>query len=150
IANVIVQPGDERDLLVAGGITASPADAQRVLDRELPGNFVKLRAALRPLIAGDFARVVYVTYGNPALAAPGTPCPGGRDGFDVHPAFAADGERLREVVNFVSRRFLPTIKGLARCEQGRGCRDPARERMTFVDAHQVAFASHGVCARAEN
>jgi hypothetical protein len=150
IANVIVQPGDERDLLIAGGIMASPTDAQRVLDRELPGNFVKLRAALRPLIGGDFSRVVYVTYGNPALAAPGIPCPGGRDGFDVHPAFAADGERLREVVNFVSRRFLPAIKALARCDSGRGCRDPARERMTFVDAHQVAFASHGVCARAED
>ena len=150
IANVIVQPGDERDLLMAGGMMASAADAQRVLDRELPGNFAKLRAALRPLIGGDFARVVYVTYGNPALAAPDAPCPGGRDGFDVHPAFAADGAQLRQTVDFVSHRFLPAIKALARCEDGRSCRNPARERMTFVDAHQPAFESHGVCARAED
>ena len=149
IANVIVQPGDERDLLVAGGIMATPADAQRVLERELPGNFARLRAALRPFVGGDLARVVYVTYGNPALAAPETPCPGGRDGFDVHPAFAADSARLSETVDFVSGRFLPAIKALARCEGGRSCRDRAKERMTFVDAHQPAFESHGVCARAE-
>jgi hypothetical protein len=150
IANVIVQPGDERDLLIAGGIMASPADAQRVLERELPGNFARLRAALRPLVGGDLSRVVYVTYGNPALAEPDTPCPGGRDGFDVHPAFAADAERLRETVDFVSQKFLPAIKALARCEDGRSCRNPASERMTFVDAHQPAFESHGVCARAED
>ena len=97
--------------------------------------------------AGNLSRVVYVSYGNPALAAPGTPCPGGRDGFDVHPAFGADGERLRQAVDFVSQRFLPGIKALARCEDGRSCRDPATERMTFVDAHQPAFGCTA-CARA--
>jgi hypothetical protein len=35
---------------------------------------------------------------------------------------------------------------LAGCEEG--CRDPSAERMSFVDAHQVVFVSHGVCARA--
>jgi hypothetical protein len=30
------------------------------------------------------------------------------------------------------------------------CRDPAGDRMTFVDAHQTAFADHGFCARAQN
>ena len=93
IADVIVEPGTERNLLRRGGIIASVEDAQKVLDRELPGNFAKVRAALKPFVGGDLSRVVYVTYGNPALAAPGTPCPGGRDGFDVHPAFGADGER---------------------------------------------------------
>ena len=150
IANVIIEPGTERNLLSRGGIIASVEDAQKVLDRELPGNFVKLRAALKPLVGGNLSRVVYVSYGNPALAAPGTPCPGGRDGFDVHPAFGADGERLRKAVDFVSQRFLPGIKALARCEDGRSCRDPATERMTFVDAHQPAFESHGVCARADD
>src|SRR5258707_9382495 len=87
-------------------------------------------------------------YGNPALAGPDTPCPGGRDGFDVHPAFAADGERLRQAAEFVSKKFLPGVKALARCEAGKACRDPATERMTFVDAHQPAFALHGACARA--
>ncbi len=100
--------------------------------------------------AGISSRVVYVSYGNPALAAPGTPCPGGRGGFDVHPAFGIDSERLRQAVDFVSHRFLPGIKVLARCEDGRSCRDPASERMTFVDSHQQAFASHGACARADD
>jgi lysophospholipase L1-like esterase len=150
IANIITEPGTERSLLSRGGMLATVADAQKVLERELPGNFAKARAALKPLVGGNLARVVYVSYGNPGLAGPDTPCPGGRDGFDVHPAFAADGERLREAVDFVSRKFLPGIKALARCEDGRSCRDPATERMTFVDAHQAAFATHGACARADD
>jgi len=137
-------------LLYRGGILASVEDAQKVLDRELPGNFAKARAALKPLVGGNLARVVYVSYGNPALAGPNTPCPGGRDGFDVHPAFAVDGERLRQAANFVSKKFLPEIRALARCEDGRSCRDPSSERMTFVDAHQPAFTSHGACARADD
>lgn len=145
IANVIVEPGSERSLMSRGGIIASVDDAQKVLDRELPANFARVRAALKPLLGGNLSRVVYVSYGNPALAAPDTPCPGGRLGFDVHPAFAADGERLRQTVDFVAHKFLPAMKTLARCEDGRNCRDPATERMTFVDTHQAEFASHGVC-----
>ena len=145
IANVMIEPGSERSLLHRHGIIATVDDAQKVLDRELPGNFAKARAALKPLVGGNLSRVVYVSYGNPALAGPNTPCAGGRDGFDVHPAFAADGERLRQAVNFVSQKFLPGIRALARCEDG--CRDPSAERMSFVDLHQAAFASHGACAR---
>src|SRR5262249_50091045 len=129
-------------------IIASVEDAQNVLDRELPGNFAKLRAALKPLVGGNLSRVVYVTYGNPALAGPAKPCPGGRDGFDVRPAFAVDGERLRQTVEFVAKRFLPGVRALATCDDGRSCRNPSTDRMTFVDAHQAAFVSHGACARA--
>ena len=150
IANVIVEATTERGLLKSGGIIATVADAQKVLERELPGNFAKVRAALKPLVGGNLARVVYVSYGNPALAAPDTACPGGRHGFDVHPAFGADGERLRQTVEFVAQKFLPGIKALARCEEGKTCRDPKTERMTFVDAHQAAFAAHGVCARSDD
>jgi len=150
IANVIVEAATERALLNRGGAMASVEDAQKVLDRELPGNFAKVRSALKPLVGGNLARVVFVSYGNPALAAPDTPCPGGRDGFDVHPAFDADAERLRAAVDFVSQRFLPGIKALARCEDGKACRDPSSERMSFVDGHQAAFATHGVCARSDD
>jgi hypothetical protein len=150
IADVIVQPGTERALLGRGGLLATVEDAQKILERDLPGNFAKLRAALKPLVGGNLARVVFVSYGNPALAAPNTPCPGGRDGFDVHPAFGADGNRLRQIVDFVSQKFLPGLKALARCEDGKTCLDPATERMTFVDSHQAAFASHGVCVRSSD
>jgi lysophospholipase L1-like esterase len=150
IASVIIEPGTERSLLGRGGILASVEDAQKNLDRELPGNFAKARAALKPLVGGNLNRIVFVSYGNPALAGPDTPCSGGRDGFDVHPAFGADGDRLRQAVDFVSHKFLPGIKALATCEGAGNCRDPASERMTFVDAHQPAFAQHGVCARADS
>src|SRR5262245_45836488 len=126
----------------------SVADSQRILDRNLPQDFLKLRAALKPLVGGDLQRVVFVSYGHPALAAPGVPCPGGRNGFDVHPAFGADPQRLSNVVEFVSSEFLPKIRAIARCD-GKLCREPKTDRMTFVDSHQVDFAEHGVCARSE-
>src|SRR5437660_815201 len=154
-ASAVINPAPRWRMRTRGPATgrskaraASVEDAQKVLDRELPGNFAKARAALKPLVGGNLSRVVYVSYGNPALAGPNTPCAGGRDGFDVHPAFAADGERLRQTVNFVSQKFLPGIRALARCEEG--CRDPSSERMTFVDAHQTAFAAHGACARSDD
>ena len=147
VANIIVEAPTDRTLLKGGGALASVEDAKKVLERDLPGNFAKLRLALKPLVGGNLARVVYVSYGNPALASPDTPCPGGRDGFDVHPSFGVDSERLRQAVEFVSQRFLPAVKTLARCEDGKACRDPSTERMTFVDGHQPAFADHGVCAR---
>src|SRR5258708_33092380 len=148
IANVIIEPGTQRSLLYHCGIIASVEGAQEVLDPDVPGNFAKARSALKPLVRGNLSRVVYVSYAKPALAGPNTPCPGGRDGFDVHPAFTVYGERLRQAVNFVSQKFLPGIRALARCEEG--CRDPSSERMTFVDAHQAAFASHGACARSDD
>ena len=148
VADVIIESRTERLLFGRSGHIASVADSQRVLDRNLPNDFLKLRAALKPLVGGDLARVVFVSYGHPALAAPGTPCPGGRNGFDVQPAFGADPQRLRRVVDFVSSEFLPKIKAIATCD-GKLCRDPRTERMTFVDGHQAAFAEHGVCARSE-
>ena len=107
----------------------------------------KLREALKPLV-GDLSRVVYVSYANPALAG-GAPCPGGRAGFDIHPSFNADPQRLANVSGYVQNEFLPQLKALALCQSGVLCRDPASDRMTFVDAHQAAFADHGFCARAE-
>jgi hypothetical protein len=150
MANVIVEPSTERNLLSAAGKLNNVEESQRILDRELPGNFARVRAALKPFVGGDLSRVVFLTYANPALADPHTLCPGGREGFDVHPAFGADGERLRQVVDFVTRRFMPRMKALARCEDAKDCRDPTTEAMTFVDAHQQEFAYHGVCARSRD
>jgi hypothetical protein len=148
VADVIVTAGVERTLFQQGGLIASVAEAQRTLDGELPAAFAKLRTALKPLVGGDLSRVVYVSYGHPALHG-GAACPGGRDGLDVHPAFTADATRLRRVVEFVQAKFLPQIKALARCEAAGRCRAPG-DRMTFVDAHQEAFANRGFCARSED
>jgi lysophospholipase L1-like esterase len=149
VADIILEPGTERNLLRRGGILATIDDAEKVMDREFPANFAKVRAALKPLVGGNLSRVVFLSYGNPALMTADKACPGGRDGFDVHPAFKIDGDRLSKLFTFVSRKFLPGIKVLARCEDGKNCRDPASERMTFVDAHQPAFVGHGMCARSD-
>jgi hypothetical protein len=146
VADVIVEASTERLLFARSGVLATVEDSQRVLDRELPASFAKLRAALKPFV-DDLARVVFVSYGHPALSG-GTTCNGGRDGFDIHPAFTVDPARLHRVAEFVSREFLPKLKALARCENGAICRDPA-ERMTFVDSHQAAFANHGFCVRSD-
>ena len=90
--------------------------------------------------------MVYTSYGNPAYAG-GAPCPGGPAGFDIHPSFSADPQRLVGVAKFVQAEFLPAIKSLAQCQGGTLCRDPRVDRMTLVDAHQAAFMQHGFCAR---
>jgi hypothetical protein len=147
VADVIIESGYERTLARRGGVIATVEDAQGMLERMLPANFVKLRAALKPLVGGQLDKVVFTSYGNPAMAPEGGVCPGGRDGFDVHPSFKADGARLNKVALFVQNRFLPTIKAIATCTGGVAC--GAGDAMSFADAHLAAFAQHGFCARAE-
>ena len=149
VADVIVDTATERALFRRSGVLASVDEARGALTRDLPQGFAKLREALKPLV-GDLSRVVYTSYANPTLASNGTPCPGGRAGFDIHPSFNAEPQRLAAVSNFVESEFLPQLKALALCQSGVLCRNPRADRMTFVDAHQSTFASHGFCARAEN
>jgi hypothetical protein len=139
VANVIIDTTAER-VLFGRSVISSVENAESALAKNLPGSFVKLRAALKPMVGGDLSRVVFVSYGHPALRQDGTPCGGGQVGFDVHPSFKLDGERLRRVADFVSARFLPQLKSIVQ---------NGPNRMTFVDAHQQAFLGHGVCARSD-
>jgi hypothetical protein len=148
VADVIIEASAERALFRRAGVIATVEDAQAALERTLPADFARLRAALKPLVGGRLDKVVFTSYVHPALSPEGGPCPGGRDGFDVHPAFGVNAERMRRVALFVQNRFLPAIKALATCTGGITCAD--NERMTFVDAHQGDFAEHGVCARADS
>ncbi|MET3839523.1 hypothetical protein [Bradyrhizobium sp. OAE829] len=149
VADVIVDTATERALFRRSGVLASVEEARGALMRDLPQGFAKLREALKPLV-GDMSRVVYTSYANPTLANNGAPCPGGRAGFDIHPSFNAEPQRLAAVSNFVEGEFLPQLKALALCQSGILCRNPRADRMTFVDAHQATFANHGFCARAES
>jgi lysophospholipase L1-like esterase len=146
LGDVIVETTTERALFKRSGVIGSVNDSRAALTRELPQSFAKMREALRSLI-GDLQQVVYVSYANPTLAD-GVPCPGGRAGFDIHPSFNAEPQRLANVSGYVQNEFLPQLKALATCRSGVLCRDPVADRMTFVDAHQAAFATHGFCARA--
>jgi hypothetical protein len=148
VADVIISTGLERTLFSQGGQLAAVPQAQVLLDRDFPGNFARLRDALKPLVGGNLSRVVFVSYGHPAMQN-GEPCPGGRDGLDIHPAFNADATRLKNVTDFVLNRFLPRVKALARCEAGAKCANPDTDSMTFVDAHQAEFADHGICAHSQ-
>ena len=148
VADVIVDTPTERALFRRTGVMGSVDDSRAALARDLPQGFGKLREALKPLV-GDLSRVVYVSYANPTLGD-GAPCPGGRAGFDIHPSFNAEPQRLANVSGYVQNEFLPQLKALALCQSGILCRNPRADRMTFVDAHQAAFADHGFCARAES
>jgi lysophospholipase L1-like esterase len=148
VGDVIVDYPTERALFRRSGVIASVDDSRGALLRDLPQGFSKLREALKPLV-GDLSRVVFTSYANPALADGGAPCPGGRAGFDIHPSFNAEPQRLANVAAYVDNEFLPQLKALALCESGILCRNPRADRMTFVDAHQQAFAGHGFCARAQ-
>jgi len=149
VADVIVDTPTERVLFRRSGVLGSLDDSRAALARELPQSFGRLREALKPLV-GDLQRVVFVSYANPTLAEGGVPCAGGRAGFDIHPSFNAQPQRLANVSGYVDNEFLPHLKALALCQSGVLCRDPGADRMTFVDAHQAAFANHGFCARAQN
>jgi lysophospholipase L1-like esterase len=137
VADVILESGTERTLSRRTGVLGTVDEARATLRTELPQGFSRL------------SRVIYVSYGNPALVG-GAPCPGGRAGFDIHPSFGADPQRLAEVANFVQNEFLPQIKNLAQCSGGVLCGDRRADRMTFVDQHQAEFANHGFCARADS
>ncbi|NVO16650.1 MAG: hypothetical protein HXX10_21710 [Rhodoplanes sp.] len=150
VADVIIESAGERGLFRRAGVIGSIEASQSAMDTTLPTGFHKLRGALKPLVGGNLDRVVYVSYGHPALSPNGGACPTSRDGFDVHPAFGVDADRLAPVAQFVQSRFFPRLKALATCSGGVVCGDPGRERMTFVDAHQSAFADHGFCARSAN
>jgi lysophospholipase L1-like esterase len=147
VADVIVDTLTERALFRRSGVMASVEDSRAELARDLPQSFAKLREALKPLV-GNLQHVIYTSYANPALSDGGAPCPGGRAGFDIHPSFNASPQRLANVSAFVQNEFLPQLKALALCQSGILCGDPRGDRMTFVDAHQAAFADHGFCARA--
>jgi lysophospholipase L1-like esterase len=146
VADVIVDTATERELFRRTGVIGSVDDSRTAMARDLPQGFGKLREALKPLV-GDMSHVVYVSYANPTLAD-GAPCAGGRAGFDIHPSFNANPQRLANVSNYVQGEFLPQLKALALCQSGVLCRDPGADRMTFVEAHQAAFANHGFCVRA--
>jgi lysophospholipase L1-like esterase len=148
VADVIVDNPTERVLFRRSGMMATVDDSRSVLTRDLPQGFSKLREALKPLV-GELQRVVFTSYANPTLTEGGAPCPGGRGGFDIHPSFNAEPRRLANVSAFVENEFLPQLKALVLCGPGILCRDPRGDAMTFVEAHQSAFASHGFCARAQ-
>ena len=111
VADVIVDTATERALFRRSGVMASVDDARSAMTRDLPQGFAKLREALKPLLGGDLSRVVYTSYANPTLSNGGAPCPGGRAGFDIHPSFNAQPQRLAAVSNFVESEFLPQLRG---------------------------------------
>ena len=149
VADVITESATERALFKRGGLIAEVSEARGYLN-QFPRDFAKLRDALKPYLDGNLQRIVYVTYGNPAMVNGGQVCNGGRAGFDVHPAFNVDAARLRETSDFVEKEFLPRLRALATCEASGACRDPRTDRMTFVDQHQPEFAQRGFCARSPN
>jgi lysophospholipase L1-like esterase len=148
VANVIVNSTAERLLLRQSSGIVSVQDAEEALREKLPREFARLRTALKPFVGGNLSRVVFVSYANPAMQGPGTPCPGGREGLDVHPAFSADPARLREAAAFVDKDFLPALKALVTCQGVDVCGNPLTDSMTFVDSHQAEFERHGMCVRA--
>jgi lysophospholipase L1-like esterase len=148
VADAIVDTPTERTLFQQSGVIGSVAESRAALARDLPQGFGRLREALKALV-GDLSRVIYVSYANPTLVD-GVPCAGGRAGFDIHPAFNAEPRRLANISNYVQSEFLPRLKAIVTCGGGVMCRDPVRDRMTFVDAHQATFALHGFCARAQS
>jgi lysophospholipase L1-like esterase len=146
-ANVMINHATPEFRIFGTAGLISNVEAARTALKTLPGQFVKLREALRPLVDNKMDHVIYVSYANPALYNNGQPCPESRQGFDVHPAFTIDGALVKSTSDFVNGEFFPRLKAIATCEPGGGCQSLASDRMTFVDAHQAQFRNHGFCAQ---
>lgn len=145
VSDVILLPGGERDAVNGGKDNiVTPARARELLKQKLRPDFVKLRARLSNFIGDLAGKVVFTAYANPAKDEDGDICKSSRRGFDVHPAFAVDGAKMRATFNFVENEFIPQLRGLAQCTAG-GCR-PDKQAMIFVEAHRDAFERHGFCA----
>jgi len=146
-ANVMISHNMPEFRIFGAAGLISDVQAARTALKTLPGQFVKLREALRPLMDNKMDHVVYVSYANPALYNNGQPCPESRQGFDVHPAFTIDGALLKSTSDFVNNEFFPRLKAIVTCGAGGGCQSLASDRMAFVDAHQAQFRNHGFCAQ---
>jgi hypothetical protein len=147
VADVIVNQNPERDVIAQQGLITSVSEAQRLLGSNLKNDFQALRDKLSTFLQGNLEHVVFVTYGDPARHEGDKDCPASRQGLDAHPAFSVNGATVRNVVDFVENHFFPTLKDYVLCDDSKaGCSDAAKQRMTFVDAHQAAFANHGFCA----
>jgi lysophospholipase L1-like esterase len=150
VAGVIVDPTTkEYSTLRAAGQISSVGDATTKLNG-LAADFKKLRAALRGAVGSKLEKVIYVSYGDPALYNNNQPCPTSRQGFDVHPAFKVNGPLLKQTSDFVTGRFFPRLKALATCDGAGICQSAADDHMTFVDQHQKLFENHGFCAVADD
>ena len=150
VANVMIDHASrEFRIFRDAHLVSDVAAAKNILNTKLPGDFADMRTALKRVMGNKLERVIYVSYGHPALYNDGESCPATRQGFDVHPAFKIDGALLKTTSDFVTNDFFPRVKTLATCGSGSGCRSPDQDRMTFVDDHQAQFKSHGFCAQAE-
>jgi lysophospholipase L1-like esterase len=149
VANVMIDRGSilKRNSIIRSRVISTVDQARQKLN-ELPGKFVALRGKLKSLLGNKLERVIYVSYGHPALYNDGQPCPTTLQGFDVHPAFKIDGTLLKATSDFVTDDFFPRLKALATCDSGGGCNSVDQDRMTFVDEHQAEFRNHGFCAQA--
>jgi hypothetical protein len=145
VADILLLESRERRILIRQKLISTPADARRKFST-LTDDFKSLRRALARFTGGSLERVVFVNYGNLAMVHGDRICPATRRGFDAHPAFAIDGDKLAATARFVEDEFLPKLKSQATCSNGGGCENPERDRMTYVDEHRDAFLQHGFCA----
>jgi hypothetical protein len=150
VANVMIDhKTKEFDIFKKAGLVSDVKTAAQKLDKTLPGDFADLRTVLKRILGNNLERVVFVSYGHPALYDNGKSCPASRQGFDVHPAFIIDGDLLETTSEFVKTKFFPRLQAFATCGKDSGCRSDL-DRMTFVDDHQAQFESHGFCAQADD
>ena len=150
VADVIIEPGTERSVFNRAGLICDAGSGQSQSRHQAAIRVRRTAPALKPLVGGSLERVVYVSYGDPALAGPGKACAGGTDGFDVHPVFDANPEKLKEVTAFVEGKFLPQLKALALCEGGVLCnatRQGSHDLRRFTSG---GVRTHGVCAHSED
>jgi hypothetical protein len=147
VANVIFKTGAERDLIKRAGGIVTPQEASANIP-QVEQKFKLLRSALKQFNDGNLSRVIFISYPSPTRDENGAVCPSGPRGFDVHPTFSLDNQKAKDADKFIREQLFPALKDFALCTSNDACMDKAHDQMTFVDNHQSAFETHGVCATA--
>ena len=149
VANVIVDATTERLLLKQGGV-----DRQRrgLAKGARPGSARRIRAIARRAQAlcrrqSRSRRLCLLRQSGDAVGEH-SPAPAAATASTSIRRSAPTPSGCARPRDFVDNKFLPKLKMLATCDGNKICRDPATERMTFVDGHQAAFDRHGMCVRA--
>jgi len=139
VADVIVDSATERTLFRQSGVIGSVGDSRAALARDLPQGFAKLREALKPLVGNLPARGLCF-HAKPDACQWRARAPAPRrlrySSLVQMPSRRRPQQRIRLCAE---RNSLPQLKAIVTCGGGVMCRDPLRDRMTFVDAHQGAF-----------
>ena len=137
-------------VLFGRGVIQSVEAAESALTRSLPANFAQIaRGAEADGRRRSLARRVRLVRPSGVARRTARPAPAGRRASTCIRRSSSTASGCARFRNSSARASCRSSRRSRSAARRSVCANPATDRMTFVDAHQQAFAGHGVCARSE-